>query len=251
MKRLTLIICLLALLVPTVAAAKTTKLKPDERRYEVAVAVPSGVYAKTKFFAVVDGTLRQFRLTRVPPMPLVAGTVASFIGRERGDATGTWLSVPIASLVISGSATEATYSPTSTWPTTPSPVELTGVLTASAKGQLIVDYGSATGTVMVPSATKISYKVGDIIVARGWTTADRRLYLTDIGGVALVKPATALTASASSTGGTGRMSGTLAGGLIALIGGLGLWAYFRNERLKRHPLAVPGRKNIDGSKPMR
>lgn len=235
MKRLTLIFCLLVLLMPTIAVAKTAKLKPDERRYKVTVAVPSGVYAKTKFFAVADGKLRQFRLTRVPPTPLAAGTVANFIGRERGDATGTWLSVPIASLVVSGTATGTTYSPTSTWPTAPTAVELTGVLTASAKGQLTIEAGSATGTIFTPSGTKVSYKIGDALAARGWATSHRELYLTDIGGLALVRPVTAATASASATSASGRVSGTLAGGLVALVGGFGLWAYFRNERLKRRP----------------
>ena len=218
-------------------AAGAKKLPVGEIQYDGAVVIPTGVYGKTRMYAVVDGALRELRVSRTPAAPPQSGMTISFAGQERSDASHRWLAVTLASLVASGTSTEPTFSATTTWPGAVAAVELTGTVTKIEKGKLWIQAGEKAGAVVLPSAAKITDKVGDVIVARGFASPSvasakegPTLYLTNIDGVALVKPA-----SATNTAATGAPSlpGALSGGLTASVGGIGLLAYLRNEKLKR------------------
>jgi hypothetical protein len=209
------------------------KLPPGEQQYAGTVAIPTGVYGQTRLYAVVDDVLREIRVSRTPTVAPKPGETINFIGQERSGAGRSWLTATLASLVVSGTSSEPTFSATSTWPSGIAAIELTGTVTKIEKGQITIQAGEKIGVVMVPSSVKITDKVGDLVVARGWTSPEGpNLYLTNLDGVALVKPASATTTAAT---GAPSLPGALSGGLTAGVGVIGLLAYLRNERLKKRP----------------
>lgn len=122
-------------------------------------------------------------------------------------------------------------------------MELTGTVTKIESGKLWIQAGEKTGAVILPTATKVTSKVGDIVVARGWASATEEpvLYLTSLDGVALVKPASATTTATSDKK---KLSGALSGGITASVGGVGLLAYLRNEKLKRQTSETPSYNKV-------
>jgi hypothetical protein len=188
-------------------------------------------------YAVVDSALHELRLSRTPATQPKSGESLDFVGQERGDASHKWLAVTIASLVVSGTSSEPTFSATTSWPSKVTAVELTGTVTKIETGKIWIQAGTQTGAVILPSAAKPTSKVGDIVAARGFTSPEGpSLYLTNLDGVALVKPASATT---TATTGPKSLPGALSGGLTALVGLIGLLAYLRNERLKRRADEAP------------
>jgi hypothetical protein len=217
--------------------ATPKKLPAGEQTYVGTVAIPTGVYGKTRMYAVVNGALHELRLSRTPAVAPKSGESVDFIGQERSDATHKWLAVTMASLVVSGTSSEPTFSATSSWPDDVAAIDLTGAVAKIETGKLWIQAGDQTGAVILPSAAKPTSKVGDVVVARGFASPEGpRLYLTNIDGVALVKPASATT---TVTTGAPSLPGALSGGLTALVGLIGLLAYLRNEKLKRRAEEAP------------
>lgn len=221
---------------PSVKAGAAAKAAPKPRykgtARQAVVAVPLGVYGKTRMIVNMAGTLRELRLSSAPQDVAVAGTHITFIAQDKNDAGTSYLSANVKTLETADEAAdEPVFTATDAWPTESGPVELKATVVSTDLRKVTVRAGVSEGVISLPSATKLALKPGDEISAQGFVSPSDTtplLFLAAADALSILKSAaTAKTASNSP------LPAGVAAAITAAALGVGLMAYLRNERLKR------------------
>ncbi len=203
------------------------------RAYEAAVAVPAGVYGKTKMFVLIEGGMRELRLTKSAGRPFEPGERIRFVAQEKRDGETAFLLANVNSLTSLETGDEPESEPADRWPERPGPYALQGTVTALDQRRLRLRLSGKEGEVLLPSGSaKPPFEAGDTVLVRGFVsaTATPLAYLADADGLTLLKAFPRAEAPAEKPL---RLGWPTAAGLTAAAGFAGVLAYLRHERLKR------------------
>lgn len=201
------------------------------RAYEATVAVPPGVYGKTRLYVLTEGRLAELRLNVATKLALSAGTGVRFIAQEKSEDEEPYLAANANSLSADGTA-EPEFPTVDEWPDRDGAYVVRGIVNAVEGRNVILRANRRDGVIRLPAAaSNAGLTAGDEISVRGYVSAGEqpRMVLSSADGLALIKgyrretdrqepprlpwPATAMLTSAAA--------------------GVGLLAYLRHERLKR------------------
>jgi hypothetical protein len=218
-----------------VAAAKP---RYKGRTYEATVAVPTGVYGKTRFLAMVEEHLREVRLTKSLAAPIESGGHLRFVAQEKTDGRGSYLAVNANSVIVLDEMSEPDYAESAIWPETSGAYELAATVSGLDGKNISIRLDGRNGVVMLPaSMAKPAVASGDEIRVKGFVsvaTATPLVYLSDPQSLVLVKSYHEEKAAAAKPS---KLSLPIALTLIFASVGIGILAYLRKERSDRLALS--------------
>jgi outer membrane biosynthesis protein TonB len=236
---------------PSIAAGKkeapATKAKPTAKpakktaasrykgsSYRATVVVPPGVYAKTRGYVLLDGTIRELRLSKGPSDAWNVGDAITFVAQEKSEGAVAFLLANPNSVRTVGSAS-ATFATAETWPDVAGGYRFTAEV-ASVRGSAVeVTLGGVDGDVLAPTGSVSALKPGDTIRVEGFIAPGPRpqVMLPHAQALRLELPKLADAAAPASRA---RLPAPAAIALTALAAGAGIAAYLRMHRLKRAAL---------------
>lgn len=219
------------------AAKKPSAQRYKGRGYLAEVASPPDVYSKTRLFALIDGALREVRLTKAPEAKMTARTRIAFIGREKRDGDDAYLLANPGSIRVLDASASATFAQVETWPERAGTYRFDAEVVSKQAGVLAVRLGKVEGDVLAPSALTASLKNGDIVSVDGYVApgARPRTVLGHTGALTLFKAfQMPITVKAQAA----KLPWPAAAGLTLLAAGIGGYSYLRHERLKRLALVL-------------
>ncbi len=223
---------------PKSAAKSKAKPKtPAAPKYKGAsytgiIASPPGVYAKARLFALIDGAIREVRLSKAPPAPYAVGARIAFVAQEKSDGGEAYLSTNPGSIRTLDRSASATFATIDAWPAQAGAYRFNAEIISKRAGALEAKLGGIEGDVLTTAALMAPLKTGDIVTVEGYVMPGTR------PRAVLARP-TGLTLFQAYHSGT--QSGApaqklpwqaTAGGTAAVVL-VGLWAYLRHQRLQR------------------
>ena len=219
-----------------------SKPKPSISRYKgvmysAVIAVPPGVYSKTKMYVLHGDDVREMRLSKSTTAPYASGQKISFVAQTKEDGGATFLLANPNSIRKIGEAASSTIATIDQWPTVAGAYRFDAEIVASRAGGLEVRLGNVEGDVLLPSAMP-ALKPGDRVTIEGFVSpgARPRVVLTGNASVRLLStPPVELTSRDLPRP---QLPWFFAAALTATAGGAGLVAYLRSERLKRLALVT-------------
>ncbi len=220
-----------------VPAKKPAASRYKGSAYSAVVAVPPGVYSKTKMYVLYGNDLRELRLSKSTMTAYVSGQKISFVAQTKEDGGATFLLANPNSVGRIGDAASSTPVNTEQWPSTAGLYRFEVDVIGSRAGGLEVRLGNIEGDVLLPSAMP-ALKPGDRVTIEGFVSPGTRprVVLTGNASVRLLStPPVELTSRDLPRP---QLPWFFAAALTATAGVAGLVAYLRSERLKRLALVT-------------
>lgn len=216
-------------------AAAAPKYKGDA--YEATVAVPTGVYGKTRAYILRDGALEELRVSKALAEPWTPGDRITFIAQVKTEGAASYLLANPNSVQVTGSAS-ATAATAESWPTDAGLYRFTAEVVAARGDAVEVRLGGVEGDVLTPAGVASSLKPGDRVRIEGFVSpgARPRMVLASARGLTL-EQARAESKDDGRDPLPSKLPVPLTVGLTLAAAGVGLAAYLRAQRIKRLELA--------------
>lgn len=219
----------------------TTRFKG--RAYEATVAVPPGVYGKTRMIVAIGGDLRELRLNRSAAGGYEPGERIRFVAQKKRDGGAEFLLANINSLSTLDVVEEPEFAPTSRWPESTGAFALEGTVSAVEARRLLLLLDGREGAVHLPAAMgKPALKPGDAVRVLGFVsaTASPAAFIAEPSALTLVK---GYVDPKELPDAARRLPWAAAAALTAVAVAAGVLAYLRHQRLRR--LAFAGQVPFD------
>ncbi|WKZ28822.1 MAG: lamin tail domain-containing protein [Patescibacteria group bacterium] len=225
-----------------VATVKTPAKKPVASRYKgsaysAVIAVPPGVYSKTKMYVLHGDAVREMRLSKSTTTAYASGQKISFVAQTKEDGGAAFLLANPNSIRTIGEAASSTLATLSAWPAAAGAYRFNADVIASRAGGLEVRLGNVDGDVLLPSAMP-ALKPGDRVAIEGFISPGTRPRVVLAGNSAVRLLSTPPIELSARDLPKLRLPWFFAAALTATAGGAGLVAYLRSERLKRLALVA-------------
>jgi hypothetical protein len=215
------------------AAPKAPAPKYKGAAYVATVAVPPGVYAKTRAYVLLDGRVEELRFSKAPGASWTTGDRIAFVAQEKSEDASAFLLANPNSVRLVGSAS-ATFAAIDAWPGSAGGYRFTAEV-ASVRGSAIeASLGGVEGDVLGFAGMAAALKPGDLVRIEGYVSpgARPRVVLAHEGALTLEKayaPSDAPTRDARLP--------PHAAALTLAAAAVGVAAYLRAQRLKRLAIA--------------
>jgi len=213
------------------AAAKTPSPKYKGEAYAATVAVPPGVYAKTRAYVLIDGVLEELRFSKGVSAPWKTGDRIAFVAQSKTEGAVAFLLANPNSVRVTG-ADAADYAPIDAWPDAAGGYRFIAEVVAIRGTALEVKLGGIEGDVLALTGSSSALAPGDLVRIEGFVApgARPRVVLPHAQALTLEKAHVDEPRAAS---GTTRLPVPLAAGLTGAAGAVGLAAYLRAQRIRR------------------
>ena len=223
------------------AAAKPAAQKPAASRYKgttqtATIAVPAGVYGKTRLYVLQGDDVKELRLSKSTSAKWQSGQRIAFVAQAKEEGGEAYLLANPNSVRLLGEAASGTFALIERWPESAGSYRLSAEVKAVHGTTLEVSLGGAEGDVLLPKALS-GLKPGDQLEIEGFVAPGTRPRVVLTHTNAIRAFATAGTAS-DSTPFIPRLPWPAMAGLTVAAAAMGLLVYLRQERLKRLALAM-------------
>lgn len=211
--------------------------------YEATVAVPPGVYGKTRMIVTVGGVLRELRLNRSATAAYEPGERIRFVAQGKRDGEAEFLLANVNSLSTLDVVEEPEFAPTDRWPESTGAFALEGTVSTVEARRLLLLLDGREGAVHLPAAMgKPALKQGDAVRVLGFVsaTASPAAFIADPSALTLVK---GYVDPKDLPDAGRRLPWAAAAALTAVAVAAGVLAYLRHQRLRR--LAFAGQAPLD------
>ncbi len=200
--------------------------------YAAVVAVPPGVYSKTRLYVLTAGTLREMRLSKSGGAPLTTGQRISFVAQTKVENGGEFLLTNPNSIRRLDRSASTTYAAITKWPDAAGAYAFAAEVMTVRNTGVEVRLGGFEGDILLPTAIA-SIKSGDRLAIEGFVSPGVRPNVV-VAGMASVRLLASSPTELSSQGQPiKRVAWPIAALLTLVAVTAGIIAYMRSERLKR------------------
>ncbi len=213
-------------------AAKKTVSRYKGSAYAAIVAVPPGIYSKTRLYVLTSDAVREVRLSKSGNMPLATGQRISFIAQTKEENGNTFLLANPNSIRQRDRSASTTYAAITEWPDMAGAYAFTAEVMAVRTDGVEVRLGGIEGDVALPMAIA-SLKSGDQLSIEGFVSPGvrPRVVVASMGSVRLLASAPSELSPRDQP--IARVAWPIAALLTLVAAAAGLITYIRGERLKR------------------
>ncbi len=209
--------------------------------YSGTVAVPPGVYSKTRMYLLRAGSIDDLRLSKSTAARFVPGQKISFVAQAKEEAGSLFLLANPNSIKTSGSAASSTFATIDRWPDEAGGYRFTADLVALRADGAEVRLNGIEGDVALPKSAGV-LKPGDRIEIQGFISpgARPRVVVPGMESFRLLKtvPVETLNRDVPKP----RLPWPSAAAFTVAAGAAGTAGYLRNARLERLALKATSRK---------
>ena len=205
--------------------------------YTATIAVPPGVYSKTRMYVLRNDDLEEVRLSKSTTRTYLSGQRISFVAQSKDENGASFLLTNPNSIGRIGAAASNTFATVDRWPTEAGGYRFTAEFVAPRAGGAEVRLDTVEGDVLLPKSAS-ALKPGDRLEIQGFVSpgARPRVVVPDAASFRLLEAAPV----ESTTYGAPRprLPWLYTAALTAAAGVAGLFGYLRSERLKRLALVT-------------
>lgn len=214
------------------AKPKTATSRYKGVAYSAVIAVPPGVYSKTRMYVLHGNDVREMRLSKSTTAAYTSGQKISFVAQTKEDGGAAFLLANPNSIKRLGEAASNTFANIEQWPTIGGSYRFIAELTSLRTDGAEVRLNGIEGDVLLPKAIG-ALKPGDRVEIQGFVSpgARPRVVIPGIEFFRLYEAAPAQLANHDLP--RTRLPWFYTAALTATAGGAGLAGYLRSERLKR------------------
>ncbi|MFA5854306.1 MAG: lamin tail domain-containing protein [Patescibacteria group bacterium] len=220
-----------------VPAKKPAASRYKGSAYSAVVAVPLGIYSKTRMYVLRTGTVEELRLSKSTNITYASGQRISFVAQTKEENGATFLLANPKTLGRIGAAASNTFATITHWPTTSGSYRFTAELIALRADGAEVRLDGIEGDVLLPKSVG-ALKPGDRVEIEGFVSSGTRprVVIPNAESFRLLEAAPVELTSRDLP--RLHLPWFFTATLTAIAGGAGLVAYLRSERLKRLALVI-------------
>ncbi len=219
---------------PTQAVAKS---KYKGSAYTAVIAVPPGVYSKTRFYIMTPEAVREVRLSKSSGTLFTPGQRISFVAQSKTENGDAFLLANPNSIRALDRSASTTFAAITAWPNTPGAYAFTAEVIALKTGGMEVRVNGAEGDVLLPSAIS-ALKPGDRVTIEGFVSPGVRPRVVLPGNAFVRLLASSPVELSPRDLPRTRLSWPTMALLTFVAVGAGFVVYVRGERLKRLALVA-------------
>lgn len=212
--------------------SKNTAPRYKGSAYSGAIAIPPGVYSKTRMYILRDNALEELRLSKSTSASLVSGQRIAFVGQSKEDGGTSFLLANPNSIRPIGEAASNTFANIEQWPAVAGSYRFVAELTLLRAGGAEVRLNGTEGDVLLPKSAG-ALKPGDLVEIQGFVAPGARPRIVIPGMDSFRLHAAAPVQPANQDLPRLRLPWLPTAALTSAAAIAGIVGYLRNERLKR------------------